>query len=357
MKIALINDNHAGARQESLHFNSYFMNFWDNIFFPYLYVNGIDAVFQLGDFVDRRKYMNYVIANSWRKRVMDKFPANTQFLVGNHDVPYRNTNTPNAISELYEDRYKFPVYTEPCEIEMDGLRIAVVPWINNSNYDSAIKLLQETKAKIVFGHFEIAGFEMDRGNVCHSGLDRKLFDRFEKVISGHFHTKSTDGSIFYLGTQYEITWADYGDPKGFHVFDTGTLELEFVRNPYSMFHKVWYDDTTQTIGHWKEQNLTQFKDSYLKVIVSNKNNPFLFDKVMEMIYKENPVDVMVVEDYGTIYEESNELIDEAEDTPTIIKKYIDGLTLPENIEPEYLKKIAKELHTEALGLEASAHDN
>jgi len=350
MKIAFLNDNHQGARQESLHFNSYFLRFFEEVFFPYCEKNNIDHVFQLGDFVDRRKFMNYVIAHSWRKKVLDRF-INVEFLVGNHDVPYRNTNTPNAISELIEGRYNFPVYTSPIEKQYDGLLIGIVPWINSGNYQECVDFLTNTKAKVIFGHFEISGFEMDRGNVCYTGLDRKLFERFDKVISGHFHTKSTDGSIFYLGTQYEITWADYNDQKGFHVFDTGSLELEFIPNPLKMFHKVWYDDTTQDLNWWRGQNLAQYKDSYLKVIVTNKNNPFLFDRVIDMIHRENPVEIIISEDYGNIYEASEELVNEAEDTQTIISKYIDGLTLPEHILPEHIKKISRELYTEALGLE------
>ena len=32
-------------------------------------------------------------------------------------------------------------------------------------------------------------------------------------------------------------------PRGFHIlFDTETRELEFIQNPYEMFHKIYYDD-------------------------------------------------------------------------------------------------------------------
>ena len=54
--------------------------------------------------------------------------------------------------------------------------------------------------------------------------DPETYERFEKVISGHFHKKSDDGHIYYCGTQYEMTWSDYNCPKGFHIFDTQTRE-------------------------------------------------------------------------------------------------------------------------------------
>jgi DNA repair exonuclease SbcCD nuclease subunit len=355
MKIALINDTHAGARQESLHFNSYFFKFWEFVFFPYLAHHNIDYVCHLGDLVDRRKFMNYVIMNSWRRNFFDRMEMgqrHVDYIIGNHDVPYRNTNFPNAQTELLKGYHHATVHASPVEIERDGLLIGVVPWINSGNIDDCLDFIKNTKAKVLFGHFEIAGFEMDKGNVCHTGLDRKLFDRFDRVISGHFHTKSDDGLISYLGTQYEITWADYGDTKGFHVFDTGTLDLEFVPNPNKMFHKIWYDDSTQDLGWWRGQNLAQYKDCYVKMIVSCKNNPFLFDRVMEMLYRENPVEILVAEDYGNIYEASEEMVNEAEDTPTILTKYVEGLTLPDNIKSSRINKITRELYTEALGMES-----
>jgi hypothetical protein len=226
-----------------------------------------------------------------------------------------------------------------------------MPWINNGNYESAIDRMRKSKSKVCFGHFEISGFEMDRGSVCESGLKKDLFDKFELVLSGHFHHKSTDGSIYYLGSQYEMTWSDYDDPKGFHVFDTGTMELEFVRNPYSMFHKIWYNDAEQDLEYWKNQDLSKYTGRYVKVIVTTKNNPFLFDKMIDLLYQKNPQDITVVEDYGLIYEESSEVLSGAEDTPTILSKYVDGLVFDVTISKDKVKKVMRDLYNEALTFE------
>lgn len=358
MKIAICNDTHAGARQESLSFNSYFFRFWDDVFFPYLKDNNITQVVHLGDLVDRRKFINYVILNTWREKFFNRFLKEkiaVDFLVGNHDVPYRNTNSPNAIRELlhlYAVKSKsFRIFEEYAEVQYDGLPVLLMPWINSGNYESALKALQDTQSKVCFGHFEIAGFEMDRGSVCDAGMSRTLFDKFDTVLSGHFHHKSSDGVINYLGTQYEITWADYDDPKGFHIFDTGTLELEFVKNPYKMFHKVWYNDAEQDLAYWKQQDMSIYEKAYVKVVVTNKNNPFLFDKMVELIYQANPVDITIVEDYGLIYEESTEVLSGAEDTPTILNKYIDGLSFEQYIEKDRVKRTMRDLYNEALTME------
>jgi DNA repair exonuclease SbcCD nuclease subunit len=242
------------------------------------------------------------------------------------------------------------VLTEPDTFNYDGCDVAMVPWINSGNYEQTLEFLKDTKAQIVFGHFEIAGFEMDRGNICHTGMDKSLFDRFDTVLSGHFHHKSSSGNITYLGNQYEITWADYNDPRGFHVFDTETRELTFVQNPNRMFHKITYDDGATDFAHWQAYDYAALKDSYVKVVVLNKQNPYLFDNVIDNLYKAGVGDISIVEDFTEIVVENDqELIDQAEDTMTILSKYIDNLTL--NVDNVKLKNLMKELYVEALTTE------
>ena len=353
MKIALINDTHAGARGDDPRFNEFFFKFWEGTFFPYLKENNIKHICHLGDVVDRRKFISFVTLNSWRKRFFDVLQTegiNMDVIVGNHDVTYKNTNEINAMHELFDHYTNINVMIEPKDIEYDGLSVAMVPWINSSNYEQALEFLNTTKSQVVFGHFEIAGFEMDRGNVCHTGMDKSTFDRFDMVLSGHFHHKSTNGSIHYLGNQYEITWADYNDPRGFHVFDTETRELTFVSNPNRMFHKINYDDATTDFAYWQAFDYAALKDCYVKIVVLNKQNPYLFDNVLDNLYKAGIGDIAIVEDFtDTIIEDDKDLVNQAEDTMTILSKYIDNLTL--TVDNDKLKTLMKELYVEALTTE------
>ena len=355
MKIALINDTHAGARGDNPLFNEYFFKFWEGTFFPYLKENNIKHICHLGDVVDRRKFINFVTLNSWRKRffdVLEREGITMDVIVGNHDVTYKNTNEINAMNELFDRYTNINVYTEPKQIQYDGLNVALVPWINSGNYEQTLEFLQNTNSEVCFGHFEIDGFEMDRGNICHTGLDKKLFDRFDLVLSGHFHHKSTDGNIYYLGNQYQITWADWGDERGFHVFDTETREITFVKNPHDMFHKITYDDTTRDFEFWNKIDFDFWKDCYVKIVVLNKQNPYLFDNVIDKLYKAGAADIAVVEDFSyNSVELDEDMVNQAEDTMTILNKYIDGLTL--NVEPVKLKNIMKELYVESLNVDVA----
>lgn len=353
MKIAIINDTHAGARNDSLAFDDYFFRFWDNVFFPYLKENDITTVFHLGDIVDRRKFINYVILNRWRNKFfgrMKEMGIKLHVLVGNHDVPYKNTNDINAIEELFEQNEHIQVYKEPCDVIIDGVGICLLPWINVENHQRTVEHINSSRSQIAFGHLEIAGFEMDRGNICHDGMSRSVFDKFETVLSGHFHHKSSDGHITYLGNQYQMTWADYGDKRGFHVFDTSTRELSFIENPYQMFYKITYDDKNDLdFEKLKTVDFSQYVGTYVKILVMNKTNPFLFERFIQKLNDAAPLDISIVEDFSELTNGADDdIINEGEDTMTILDKYVDGLQMESS---DKLKSILRELYLEAVNLE------
>ena len=234
MKIALITDTHFGARNDSLAFNDHFYKFWREVFFPYIDEHGIDTVIHLGDVMDRRKFISYKIAKDFReqfiKPIVDR-NIDMHMIVGNHDTYYRNTNEINSLFELLggpgDEKYpNIKCYDHPCTEEFDGVGIHLLPWINESNYESVMRGIQMTYADICMGHLEVNGFEMHAGHFCEGGYPKEMFRKFDTVFSGHFHKKSDDGQVYYLGAPYQITWSDDNCPKGFHIFDTETKELE-----------------------------------------------------------------------------------------------------------------------------------
>jgi len=160
----------------------------------------------------------------------------------------------------------------------------------------------------------------------------------------------TRGNINYLGSPAEYTWTDYNDPRGFHVFDTETRLLEFVENPYKMFHKFWYNDGDDAFVTTKI-DYSQFAGKIVKVIITEKNNPYWFEQFIDNIEKQNPVDVQVVEDHLNLgLEDTDEIVDEAESTIDIFKKYIQS-TESKGINKQKLENKVVELYHEALTLE------
>lgn len=352
MKIALVTDTHWGIRNDSQIFLDYFEKFYGNIFFPYIQENNIKTICHLGDIVDRRKYINYVTLRHLKKHFIDRCVnenIDLHVIVGNHDVPFKNTNEVNAMEELF-DKVNIKYYSEVEDVMFDDTLITIMPWINSSNYSNAVAHMKQTPAQVLFGHLEVAGCLMNRGVVNDHGMDVSEFGKFDVVCSGHFHTKSQRDNVHYLGCPYELTWADYQDPKGFHIFDTETREIEFIRNPYRMFHKVFYDDTDKTMEEVLEKDFSGFTGTFVKVVTQNKDNPYWFDKFMDKIYQSNPFNIQVVDDHLNLnLEEDEDIINEAEDTLTILSKYIDGVET--KVSKKRLDNLMRSLYNEAYNME------
>ena len=355
MKVAVLGDTHFGARNDNQAFHDYFEKFYRDVFFPYLKENNINRIIQLGDLFDRRKYVNFYTLKRSKEYFFDELVTNDMFMymfVGNHDTYFKNTNEVNSPELLLRDEYQryMEIYSEPANVELqDGTAIAMLPWVCSGNYEQSMKFINNTKAQILFGHLELAGFEMHRGAINDHGMETKPFDKFDMVMSGHFHHKSSRGNIHYLGTPYEMTWSDYDDPKGFHIFDTETRELEFIRNPYSMFQKWFYNDTAANPLEGGI-DFTKASGAIVKVVVKNKTNPYWFDMYISALEKAGALDIQVVEDHLNLQlEDDDDIIDEAEDTLTILKNYANSITT--NVETADLNKFLTDLYAEALTVE------
>ena len=351
MKIAIVTDTHFGARNDNQNFNEYFYKFYDNVFFPYLKDNGITTCVHMGDVVDRRKFISYRIANDFRKRFIGQFQKDgidLHIIIGNHDTYYKNTNEVNAMEELVgQDRFK--IYTNPEVVEFDGVPIQFVPWINAGNHNSSMSALARSPAQIAMGNLEVDGFEMFKGGHRHEGsYNKEMCSRFDIVMSGHFHHKSDDGHIYYLGTPYEIYWNDWQDPKGFHVFDTETRELERIVNPYTLFEKIYYDDSSKD---YSNHDFGKYKEKYVKLIVVNKKDMFQFDIFVDKLLKADAYEVKVIEDFSELDAEnvSDDIVENTQDTMTLLEMYIDELDI--DLSKSRLKNKVRELYTEAQDLE------
>ena len=354
MKIAVLGDTHFGARNDHIAFHDYFEKFYRDVFFPTLKERDIKTVIQLGDLFYRRKYINFYTLKRTREYFLDRLVEDDIFMhvfVGNHDTYFKNTNEINSPELLLQDYSKnLAVYSEPVDIEIDGTLMALLPWVCSGNYEESMEYIDNTKAQILFGHLELAGFAMYKGAVNDHGMDRKIFDRFDTVISGHYHHKSSQGNIHYLGTPYEMTWSDFDDSRGFHIFDTETRELEFVRNPNTMFSKVLYDDSDKTLEDIVNFDASDYKSKYVKVIVREKENPYWFDMFIDKLEKAGLVDLQVLDDHLNLnLEDDEDIVNEAEDTLTILSKVVNQLE--ESVDKKSLDLFLRNLYTEALQVE------
>ena len=359
MKIALITDQHFGGKSDSQSFDEYIEKFYTNQFFPYLKEHNIHTVIDLGDTFDRRKYVNFAILDKVRKYYFDALQENNiklHSIVGNHSTYYRNTNGVNSSNLLYGHYENIEVYSEVSTISIDGTLIDLIPWINSENSDRALNFIKNSKSQVAFGHLEVEGFAMYKNYVAGTGLKPSIFNRYEFVASGHYHHKSSKGNIHYLGAPYEITWNDYDDPKGFHIFDTETREVEFITNKYRLFEKIYYDDENWE-NNFRSLDTSFYTNKIVKLIVENKTKIPEFETFLDRMYKSNPIDLIILEDlseYTARYSNSEESEDvEVGNTSTFLQEYVDSMPIDneKRVERNKVKRLLQILYSEALNSE------
>ena len=344
MKIGIITDTHYGARKGSKHLHDYFELFYRDVFFPTLEEQGIDTVVHMGDVFDSRKSIDYQ-SLEWAKKVvfepLKKYKVHA--ITGNHDCYYKNTNNVNSPELLLVNYPNIKTYSKAQELTLDKLKILMLPWINSENYEESLNLIEKTTSKIVMGHLEVNGFRATRGHMMETGMDVKVFDKFDKVFSGHFHTRSENGKIFYLGNPYEMFWNDVNDPRGFHIFDTETLTHTPINNPYKLFYNIYYEDT-----NYKLFNATEYENKIVKVIVRKKSKSKDFDKFIDKLYSVGVQDLKIIENFEIHGNEDFE-IDEEENTLSILNRYIDESEF--QFDKNIVKGIFQDLYKQACEVE------
>ena len=348
MKVAIITDQHFGARKNSKLFHDYFLKFYDDIFFPYLEEHGISVVVDMGDTFDSRKGIDFS-ALSWAKDNyydrLERMGISVHTIVGNHTAYYKNTNNVNAVDLLLREYDKVSVYSEPTEVKLDNLKVLFIPWINQENEAKTLKLIEKTNCKCAMGHLELQGFRVNRQIVMEHGMECSIFDKFSNVFSGHYHTRSTNGKVHYLGNPYEIYWTDVGDRRGFTIFDTETQEFFPVDNPHRIFYNIYYEDTD-----YQTFDAREYANKIVKVVVRKKSDTKKFEKFIDKLYAIGVAELKVTEnfEFGGWYQQEDFDPLESEDTLSILNRYIEEAEI--SLDKSMVQKIMQEIYQEACEL-------
>jgi len=345
MKVAIITDQHFGCRKNSKLFHDYFLKFYNNVFFPYLEEHGITTVIDMGDTFDSRKGIDFS-ALAWAKDNyydrLESMGVTVHTIVGNHTAYYKNTNKVNAVDLLLREYDNVYVYDAASEVTIGGLDILFIPWINKENEESTFRFIQSSDCHCAMGHLELHGFRVNKQIVMDHGHPSELYSKFTKVFSGHYHTRSDDGRIYYLGNPYEMFWSDVGDRRGFTIFDTETVEHFHVDNPYRLFYNIYYEDTPHQLF-----DASEYEDKIVKVIVRKKTNTKKFEQFVDKLYAANVADLKIVENFVVEDPEKFEVF-ESEDTLSILNRYIEEAEIA--LDKSVIQNIMRQTYQEACEL-------
>ncbi len=346
MKVAIITDQHFGCRKNSKLFHDYFLKFYENTFFPTLKEEGITTVIDMGDTFDSRKGIDFA-ALTWAKKNyydrLKKMGITVHTIVGNHTAYYKNTNEINAVDLLLREYDNVKIYSETSSIMVGDLNVLLVPWINKENEEKSVALIKKSQAPVCMGHLELNGFRATPGHMMEHGMDWGIFEKFEKTFSGHYHCRSNQDNIYYLGNPYEMFWNDVNDEnRGFHLFDTETLEHTPVNNPYRLHHIIYYNDQDYQLFDARE-----LEDKIVKVVVRTKSDQVKFEKFIDKLYNVNVAELKIVENFG-IQETGEFEAFESEDTLSILSRYVNESEI--DLDKSRIQKVLNDIYREACEL-------
>ena len=352
MKVAILNDTHAGARNSSGIWIEYQRRFYEEVFFPYCDKHNISQVLHLGDYYESRKNVNFKALNENRNMFLKPLVERSMYMniiPGNHDVYHKNTNDLCALKELlgyYTKNVK--IHMDPVEIDYDGLKIGLIPWITSQNHVEVKEFIRKTSSTILGAHLELQGFEVSRGimHQHHGLIESSELSKFDQVLSGHFHIASEQSNIRYLGSQIEFTWNDHNDKKYFHALDTETRMVEKVLNPIRMFEIIYYDDE---VTDYSALSVDFYKGKFIKVFVVKKTDPFLFDIFIDKLLDIGVHDLKISENFVSNIEDTEVNAKGITDTGDLLNSYIDALDT--QLDKERVKNVVQNLYRNAQSME------
>lgn len=356
-KVAIITDTHCGVRGDSKAFLDLQESFYNKVFFPYLDAHPeIKTILHGGDMFDRRNNIGFIALSRFRNHFLDPLKErgiDLYVIVGNHDSTYRNTNDVNSPALLLREYPNIHIVEQtPLKLSFDSLELDMVPWFHNHSANDVLGWIDENHGDVMLGHLELAGFNMYKGIPSKHGMNADLLKKYDMVLSGHFHTKSSGKNVEYLGAPFEYTWADADDPRGFHILNLETRELEFIENPIRMFYNIyWNEDQHDTL---MGEDLSHLESSMVRIFNHVSSEQGLFDKFLERVRRCGPNSVDVIErgslilgadeedDFGKINMAVSEM-----DTLKTIKGYVDQIDDLDQDSRTDLSELMVTLYTEA----------
>lgn len=321
-KYLIVSDIHLGYKKDSEIYHNVSLNLFKSIS-DYCSFNNIKNILILGDFFHNRVYTNlktmYVAFEI--AEILNNF--NTYILTGNHDLYFKNSFFPHSLQIFKEGFNNIKIIDkEPCILE----DISLVPWLFTS--------YNEINTKYLFGHFEINGFPMSEENECYGGISSKIFNKFEKVVSGHFHIPSQKGNIVYVGSPYQMDFGDYNSKRGFYEFEDG--ELKFIEfNEYPKFKIFFHDNILYN----------EIENNNIKIIFNSVIEMNEVEKIIEKVNSYKPLSLMTdLKIFREIkYEENSEENLEIRNSKDVFKEFLNKVEYPNHISKNIVKKIVEKL--------------
>ena len=330
-KVLIIGDNHNGANGNNQRLLRQNVELYNNFLKPLIKFHHIDFCIDLGDFFDDREKIDVRVLKTVRQEMLNDLEVPWYFIVGNHNLYYKNENRVNNLQETIGDLPNVHIVDTFRQVD----NIDLVPWVSDKNKDFIAECVKTSSNRFCCGHFEFNGFQFDKSRVADvkEKLTAGTFAKYEKVFSGHYHIASEKGNIIYVGTPIQLTWIDLDVEKQVIILDTETGEITPCVNPNNLYAQFRLPDDGDLTGFNEED----IKDKRVKVIYNINIDKDILNKVQAILKSYLPEQLTFVPN-GTKKKEEK-IVNITNGLDSAFKEYIALLPLESDKMKEVIEKL------------------
>jgi DNA repair protein SbcD/Mre11 len=168
-------------------------------------------------------------------------------IAGNHDLI--DLTSSFSYLSVYEDEEKldyFELFQQHDFFDLtDKIRISMIPYVlEGTDYmeqlKEAVKFIDNKKKNVLITHISVVGAKNNDGSLVtdETGIAVKYFNKFDKVIVGHYHESDfIKPNIYYIGSAYQSNFGERDDNKGFTVL-YDDLSLKQFASSFKKYKKL-----------------------------------------------------------------------------------------------------------------------
>ena len=248
-------------------------------------------VIMLGDTLDTKEIIHGKCLNLVYDKLINS-NLNWIFLIGNH-CRFNKYDSEHSLRVL-ESLPNVTIVSSPVTLD----DIDFIPYTNNSNI---INHIEQSNAKLGFGHVDIQGFDYGNGVLSKEGLTAETFSKYDLFISGHYHKYQNKQNIIYLGTPFSHSFGESNQTKVVMKINTETLQTEIIPTNFAQHYTITHDcDVTNSIYAYKDE--IDPKNHYRIILTGKQEN---IDKVNKDILPEVKfIEKPIIETKGLIIDET-----------------------------------------------------
>lgn len=260
----ILNDLHIGRINSKIDYNDEFQRFAD-WFFDNWKVDSPKVLILAGDTFDSKRTLTPQAHRTARRffKLASEHYDKVYAIIGNHDCADTKKLNVNLF-DMFDLPLNFEIIDEPKSFKIGKGQVMFFPY---KTYDSG----------------KIDGCS---AIVSHESLGSDMIgDSDVPVFNGHIHTRGKFGSIYNLGSPYQLDWSELNEIGGFHVLmDDYTVE----NIPYdrSIYHSVRLEngkvDGINPIK-WLTNNRERLIGTSLEIVVDEETDRTLYDKFQHVL--------------------------------------------------------------------------